>query len=472
MRLSIDQYDVKALKRYFITILVMVAALKVTMGFAAIAMMIALLGSFARRKMEDVLFWILFLTVTSTGNHIIFSTNFVTAMTVRLALVLSLLPVFAKIFSARRRGGNSVFLGLLVYLLWEAAISGQGYSPIISYLKLLLFTWIYLAYCGVANAVNDAPQVNLRRLRAAILSIVILMIGGSFALIPFPGIASMTPDPETLARIAAGEGVNLFCGMCGHSQALGPLMGILGTLVFADMIFSVRRGDPLYLTLLVMCPLVIYRTSSRTGMGTLLGGICMVGFVVMQSRGLGNRWKGKVIFNFFMVGLLFLVLALLVPGIRDRVAHYALKWGDRSVRQEVTVEGMFASRQEKIDIAMYNFKRKPWIGNGFQVADHMLYERREGLLSYFSAPIEKGVWIYAVLEEGGIPGFILFSSWLLIVFCTLIRRRYYVMASTFFSFVVSNTGEFTIFAMSLTGGFFWALTFAAGTLDGQRNRLR
>lgn len=472
MKLSIDQYDVKALKRYFITILVMVVALKVTMGFAAIAMMIALFGSLARRKMEDVLFWILFLTVTSTGNHTIFSTNFITVMTVRLTLVLSLLPVFAKIFFARRCGGNSVFLGLFVYLLWEAAISGQGYSPIISYLKLLLFSWIYLAYCGIANTVNDAPQVNPRRLRAAILSIVILMIGGSFALIPFPGIASMTPDKETLARIAAGEGVSLFCGMCGHAQALGPLMGILGTLVFADMVFSVRRGDPLYMTLLVICPLVIYRTSSRTGMGTLLGGICMVGFVLMQSRGLGNRWKGKVLFNFIFLGLLFLMAALLVPGIRDRVAQFALKWGDRTVRQEVTVEGMFSSRQEKIDIAMYNFKRKPWIGNGFQVAEEMQYERREGFLSYLSAPIEKGVWVYAVLEEGGIPGFILFSVWLLIVFSVLIRRRYYVMASTFFAFVMANTGEFCFFAMTFTGGFFWALTFAAGTLDGQRNRLR
>ena len=472
MRLSIDQYDVKALKRYFITILVMVAALKVTMGFAAIAMLIALFGSFARRKMEDVLFWILLLTVTSTGNHIIFSTNFITVTTVRLALILSFFPVFARIFSARRRGGNSVFLGLLVYLLWEAAISGQGYSPVISYLKLGLFTWIYLAYCGIANTVNDAPQVNPRRLRAAILSIVILMIGGSFALIPFPGIASMTPDQEMLARIAAGEGVNLFCGMCSHSQALGPLMGILGTIVFADMVFSVRRGDPLYIALLTMCPLVIYRTSSRTGMGTLLGGICMVGFVLMQSRGLGNRWKGKVLFNFIFLGLLFVTIAILVPSIRGRVAKYALKWGDRAEHREVTVKEMFATRQEKIDIAMYNFRRKPLLGNGFQVSDTMQYERRSGLLSYFSAPIEKGVWIYAVLEEGGVPGLILLSAWMLIVFAVLIHRRYYVMVSTFFALVMANTGEFCMFAMTFTGGFYWAMVFAAGTLDGQRNRLR
>ena len=60
---------------------------------------------------------------------------------------------------------------------------------------------------------------------------------------------------------------------------------------------------------------------------------------------------------------------------------------------------------------MKNFRDKPLQGNGFQVSLEMKYQRRQGMLSYLSAPIEKGVWTAAVLEEGGIVGFILFTGY-------------------------------------------------------------
>jgi len=71
-------------------------------------------------------------------------------------------------------------------------------------------------------------------------------------------------------------------------------------------------------------------------------------------------------------------------------------------------EEMMATRQGLIDRAMYNWRKKPLIGNGFQVSDEMQYEHRKGFADYLSAPIEKGVWISAVLEEGGVIGLSLF----------------------------------------------------------------
>jgi len=462
-------YDFKELRRYAMIIIAMVALLKVTMGFAALIMLVMVFMSISRRKMHDLVFWVLFMTATSLGNHKVFSTNFITVMTVRMSLVLMTLAVFGKVFNANRSQMTKPFLGLLVYLFWEAMVSIQGYSPIISYLKLGLFTWIFFAFVGVANAVNASYHVDERKLRAAFLSVVGLMVFGSFALIPLPSIGMMAPDKETIIRMQLGESVSLFCGMCSHSQALGPVMGVLGTLVFSDLVFSIKKWDRLYLALLVCCPLVIYRTSSRTGMGTFLAGILFVGFMLMQSRGVNARWKGKVLSSFMMLGILCVGAAAILPSVRMRVAKYALKW-TADTGEDVTVEGMFSSRQQKIDIEMYNFRRKPFTGNGFQVSDDMANERRSGLLSYLSAPVEKGVWIYAVLEEGGWPGMILFSGWLIFLFPTLMKRRAYVAAGSFFAFMMSNTGEFCIFAMTYMGGFNWAVSLMATTLDTARKR--
>jgi len=461
-------YDIKELKRYAMIMIAMVALLKVTMGFAAGIMLVMVFVSISRRKMHDLVFWVLFMTMTSVGNHKIFSTNFITMMTVRASLILMIMAVLPKVFNAGRSRVTKPFFGLLFYLFWEALISVQGYSPIISYLKLGLFICIFFAFIGVANTVNMAPHVDMRKLRSAVLGVVALMVLGSVALIPFPSIGMMAADREMIIRMQLGEMVNLFCGMCGHSQALGPVMGVLGTFILADLVFSIKRWDRLYLALFIACPLVIYRTSSRTGMGTFLAGVLFVGFMLMQSRGVNARWKGKVLSSFLMLGILGVGAAAVVPSIRMRVAKYALKWTSDASREEVTVEGMFSSRQKLIDRALYNYRKKPMTGNGFQVSDDMVNQRRRGFLSYLSAPIEKGVWIYAVLEEGGAPGMIFFAGWLLAFFSTMMKRRAYVASGTFFAFVMSNTGEFTIFAMTYMGGFLWTISVMATTLDAAR----
>lgn len=108
------------------------------------------------------------------------------------------------------------------------------------------------------------------------------------------------------------------------------------------------------------------------------------------------------------------------------------------------------------------------LGNGFQVAAHMAGEHRQGFWSYLSAPIEKGVWTAAILEEGGVVGFILFAGFLLSTFFTLWKRHAYISASCLFTMALSNMGEFTFFSMTYTGGLIWALAFSAVVLDAQR----
>ena len=471
MKLAKDCYDVKALKRYCLMFVGMAVLLKVTAGFGAIVALVMALAAVGRRRAADLVFWVLFMTATSVGNYKVLSTNFITLMTVRATLMLLSLFVLNRLFSPRGGYCFNPFFGLIPYLLWEAAISIQGFSPIISYLKLILFTTIFCTLIGTMKTVDSTRWLDVRQLRSAILTVVLMMVVGSIALIPFPGLSMMARTIEQAQAMARGEMVSLFCGMCSHSQALGPVMAVLGTFLFADLVFSIRRWDPLYLFAFLCCPYLVYRTSSRTGMGSLLAGVFMVGFLLMQSRGVSARWKGKVVSTLVLVGFFCFFLAAFVPAIRDRIVQYALKFGDRNVKQEVSVEGMLSTRQALMDRASDNFHKKPFLGNGFQVSDLMVGVKRSGFLSYLVAPIEKGVWFYAIPEEGGVPGMILFSGWLVCLFFALNRRKAYVMASTFFAFIMTNTGEFTVFAMTYMGGFLWAISLASGTLDSARRRM-
>jgi len=88
----------------------------------------------------------------------------------------------------------------------------------------------------------------------------------------------------------------------------------------------------------------------------------------------------------------------------------------------------------------------------------------EGLV-ILSAPIEKGVWVTAILEEGGIIGWIIFVMFLCACITKSIRRRAYIGASCLFVFTITNLGEFTFFSMSYAGGFCWAMVFVGLALD-------
>ena len=156
-----------------------------------------------------------------------------------------------------------------------------------------------------------------------------------------------------------------------------------------------------------------------------------------------------------------------IPDARQGMVNYALKYSNDD-HAKFSTEEMMATRQGLIDRAMYNWRKKPLIGNGFQVSDEMQYEHRKGFADYLSAPIEKGVWISAVLEEGGIIGLSLFCFFWITAFFSLWAGRFYGTASLLLSLVIMNMAEFTIFSMSGIGGFIWCLVFMMAILEGWR----
>ena len=473
-----DQYSKTQLFKYLVILGMWTLLWKVTHGYIVAALPIYLLVLIAQKRSVDLFFWVLLMILPSVGNPVIFPPNSVATLVTRATLMSISILLMLRIAWRRTPRTLHPMLGILIYLGWEALVSIQGYSPIISYLKLLLFVPLYLALYAIAYDVTNSPRADARQIRAAVLAVCILFIGGSMVLTQIPSIGQMAAMRQvaagedvtgTLQTLAAGEGTSLFCGMTTQSQALGPIIALMSTLIFADFVFSIRRKDWIYLGLLISCPILIYMTSSRTAMGAYIAGMGMVVFLFMQAHAVGQRWKGKVLMTVFALGVLACVAAIIVPGVRQRALRYVLKFSSGGVTtRDLSVERLTSSRQALVDVSLAGFRRKPVWGNGFQVGWWMAHERRRGLPSYVSAPIEKGVWPTAVLEEGGVIGFVLFAGFLLVVIPTLIKRHAYCGVCVLWTFTFTNLGEFNFFSMSYLGGFGWTLIFTGLILDGQR----
>ena len=471
---SNDIYEFRAYCKYSIMLAVLTGLSYVSKGYIFAVLPILVLWSLMKYKLVDLLLWVMVLCFVGIANPYIFPRSVTTVLLARVSLFVVTGILMLRVAGRRCARVVSPFLGIFLYIVWSALVSIQGFAPIVSYLKLVLFVPIYLALFTIANEITASTRVNAKAVRSAILAMISFLVFGSLLLWPFPGIsqlkASSIEDVEKIARMVA-EGDSLFMGITNHSQALGPMLGVLLTVVFGDLVFSVKRWDPLYIALLVVGSFLILKSSSRTGMGTFIAGMAMVTWLFLNARKVGMRWRGKVISGLFFLGIVGLVALIAVPSIRERAMGFALKIspGKSDVSaKDVTFESVTASRQALMDEAMANFRNKPFTGNGFQVSEDMLHQKRRRFVEYMSAPIEKGVWPTAILEEGGVPGFVFFAGFLICCFTIFVKRHAYIGAAALWVFAVVNLGEFNFFSMSYTGGFEWALVFAAVILDGQR----
>ena len=475
MRLfSSDIYDIKALRKYLIFLTAFTALSYITKGYVYVLLPFFVLAAAVREKLVDLMFYVILFCFAGIANPYIFPKTPFTFIVSRLSLFTVAGILMLRVAGRRSAKIVTPFKGIFLYVAWAALVSVQGFDPIVSYLKIILFVPIYLALYGVANEVTSSSRVNAKAVRSAVLSIVCMMVLGSALLLPFPSISQLqvlkTDDLERVLAMMA-QGHSLFMGITNHSQALGPMLGVLLSLVLGDLVFSVKRWDALYLSLLGIGFLLIVKSSSRTGMGTFVAGSAIVLWLFMRARAVAAGWKYKVLVSALIVAVVAVIAVLCIPSTRNRVLGFALKTNANAVTvtsSDVTFENVTSTRQGLIDEAMRNFGNKPMLGNGFQVSEEMQHVKRNSLLEYMSAPIEKGVWPTAILEEGGIPGLVLFGGFLLVAMYLLIRRHAYIGAATLWAFIIVNLGEFNFFSMSYTGGFEWALVYAAVILDGQR----
>jgi len=464
-----NTYDKKYLVKCVLGLAAMAVFLYVTKGNGFAVAPLVMFSAFVKNRSESLLYLLLMTIAMTMGNSNLMPKS-TTFMITQRAMMFTLSAVMlVQIFGRANAPLAKPFLWLLLYLGFMVLSSTMGWCPILSYMKLSLFFAVYMAYYGIANRVMTSPNPNVPRIRSVFLSFAIFFLVGSILLIPFPGISQMHQEEIQEALKHGKVFTSLYMGMTVHSQSLGPICAVLGILLYVDMVFSIRRADRLYMALLACVPILIWKTASRTAMGAFIIGIALATCFVMRARGIGVRWRGKVLSTLISGVVLFSLVVLALPVGRQKVTDFVLKF-NREEKRAVTMEEVTMTRRAAWENAMYNFKRSPMIGNGFQVSSQFAGLKITNPFQVLSAPVEKGTWVTAVLEEGGIWGMALFLIFLGVVVRFLLSRHAYMGASAFITMVVLNLGEFTMFSMTAVGGLLWAMVFVGVIFDSQRIR--
>lgn len=465
-----DVYDKRLLMQGLFGMALLCLAMKVTGGAGFLLIFPLVLMGFSKNK-TGLLFWcLLATTVLTMTNPNIAPKGSIFSIANRVIYLLVGGIMVLQVVGQRASKLMTPLLALLPYVAYMAIVSSVGWQPIISYLKLTLFTIVFFAFYSVGNAATARVNLGVAQLRSIFLCFAVFLIVGSVCLIPFPGIATLSADFYISRGLPLPEG-SLFMGITLQSQALGPMTAVVSVMLLADLLFSIKKWDKLYVLLLALSPILIYKTGSRTAMGTYVAGLFFVTLLFMHARGIGAKWKGKALSALFLIGLLGGVALMATPSMRESAVQFIFKSrGAEVAKESKTFEKMVSSRQGLIDRAVENFHESPWIGNGFQVSVEQKDMRIDSWKQLLSAPIEKGVWVVAVLEEGGVFGMVLFCLFLLIAFYCLLTRQAFIGAAVLFVFIVSNLGEFTFFSMSYMGGLFWAMVFLGIAMDAVRIR--
>lgn len=457
-------YNVKAFWQGLLLMVAVILGMKISNGAAyGIAFVMTLFAAMTG-KYEKLFFWLLLSVAALSCNQYFAPKGMVFVVLQRVGMVLLGVIMVAKVFGRRNNKVIVPFFMMIGYAFYMIIPSSFGWSPLVSYLKLILFVLIFVAYIGVAKYASIGSDESERRIRSGMLSFAAFFILGSVLLMPYPGISTMTAKEIEASLFSSG----LFKGMTMHSQCLGPMIASLNVILLADLLFSVRRYDVLYLILLVCCPILMYKTSSRTGMGSYLASTMLVLFYFVRSNVVSQKWRRRVTSAVCSIVVVLIIAAALTPGFVNGLKSFIVKGDVEKV--EFSTTNILATREVMFNKTLENFREKPVFGNGFQVAEYMVGVKRESLKSILTAPIEKGFWITAVLEEGGVLGLAILSLFFIITFFTLIKHRAYIAANCLVVVVLTNMGEFSMFSMSYTGGIVWSQVFAGLVFDIHRIR--
>ncbi|MBR1871122.1 MAG: hypothetical protein IJ802_04780 [Kiritimatiellae bacterium] len=475
MRRDDSPFDKRTFYTYGVFLFAICLACHYTRCSAFVLLVPFIFGSIFSHKGELLFFWLLLIPTLINGNAYLLPKSSIFALSQRVTLMgLGFLLMF-RLMGRRKSSLVSPFLMLIPYILYMIIPSMGGWMPMISYLKLGLFLFSYLGMLGLANEIISDRRVDQRRVRAIMLVFAAYFVWGSLCLVPFPMISQVQPELLLMYREEGLEYKSLFVGMSMHSQAFGPIISMITMAVYYDMLFGVKRLHPLYLALLAPTPYLIYLTSSRTGMAVYILALASVSWFFMRSRGQGvtGQWRSRVT-SAIMLTIIALALAvILLPGFQAGVARFALKYkgsSDKVTLSDLNTENVLYTRLGMMMSGLHNFKESPLIGNGFQVSKGMRRLEVTSWKQLLSAPVEKSVWITAILEEGGVFGMGLFLIFAIGASLLFMARRAYAPLAGLICFLFVNMGEFVFFSISATGGVCWAMIFILAALDSIRIR--
>jgi hypothetical protein len=273
--------------------------------------------------------------------------------------------------------------------------------PDVSILKALLWLITIVTLLRAFNSLNIDQRSDLNGWLFIFLLCITL-----FSLIIYP--------VESIAFLRNNTG---FQGVLSHPQVFGPTMALFASLTLG-WIFKQHRPSWVSFVLAASLTILILSSESRTAFFAVVMSLGLSLFLLPLMSGMkissaAPGLKSKRMFG--ILGLTFLASSFAFNQLSN-VYHHFISKSDRAVGVQNLTDAYISSRSSRFDPMIENILNKPWVGIGFGLAsnpDSMKISRTSFLELPISAPVEKGVLPISVLEEVGIPGFILFSIWVL-----------------------------------------------------------
>ena len=416
--------------------------------------------------------YIMIMFMTSLNPHILPKDGMMYAIGLRIGPLIVGLALAIRGISMQNRRRLPMGV-LLAYLLVAIVSSINGWSPMVSFLKLGNFIVFFLGvWLGTQSLEYD--NEGIETLRATFFALAIFLVVGSIAVIPFPAISTLSGLQQmqyggNLAALnrmleeAALEGqMFLFCGVTMQSQVLSPLLACTFAWLICDLLFVEEKLRWPHVLLIVLSLPLMYKTRSRVAFLTMMVSLLLVYSYLPRHISLQpmvKRWLGSVL----MASAFVLISVAVISELQgDLISRWMRKTEDVDSDRRSLSEAFTASRQGLIEECMDDFRRNPLFGSGFQVAwfTEELARQQGGLV--LSSPIEKGVLPVMVLGETGVVGELVFIVFLLSFFSAGKRRRLYISVAMMCVLLVTNLGEATFFSPGGLGGTLWIMCIVGG----------
>ena len=378
---------------------------------------------------------------------------------------------------ASRQGRHKLpLIGIVPFIMAAIISSVDGWAPSVSLIKLANFcVFLFGIWFGTQNLQERPKDVLL--LRSFFLALACLLVFGSIPTIAIPSIGYATSLQwyiaegaevvnEMFQQLKAESGMTLFCGITSHSQTLAPLLALTIGWVLCDMLLLERRFRWLHLCIIIFALPLVYLTRSRLGLISVVAALYMSAFYAARKIQLPARLRTRLSQGIIVSGVLLVVVVIIAQLTTGAMSRWIRKTNKEEDDRRSLGEAFTSSRMGLIEESLYEFRRNPMFGSGFQVAEHTrdLVAVNKGFI--ISAPIEKGLAPVMVLGETGILGEMCFIIFI-VSFCgTCVRRKYVVTFSLFTVMLVTNMGEATFFSPGGTGGILWMVGVVGGfTID-------
>ena len=471
-----EQNIYKQTARMLLWLVLVIVLCKVTSGYFTVAIGVAgVLCAFTNQLGWALVVFVLMPFFVAISPMLVPKAGVVIAAAIRITPLL--IGLILALRGASRQGHHRLpFFGIIPFLMCAAISSVDGWVPYVSFLKIINFiVFLFGLWFGTQNLQYRPKDVFL--LRSFLLAVTCLLVFGSIALIPFPSISYATSLGQALEeggvelandvfmQMQLDREKTLFCGVTCHSQALSALLACTSVWTLCDMLFIEHYFCRLHVVLLVFSLPLMYMTRSRVALVTSVFGICVVVFYVVQKIQLPvsvrRRLGSGMIFACIGIALVTVILQVT----RGTMSEWVRKTNDVSADRRSLGEALTDSRQGLMEYSLYEFRRNPLLGSGFQVAEYT-QQKTQSKGFVFSASVEKGLLPLMVLGETGIMGSLAFLLFLVSFYVVCTQRKYYITISLFSVFLMTNMGEATFFSPGGIGGILWMVCVVGGfTLD-------